>query len=574
MRFFSKEDLRVDMLAPCAIMDGIHQIATQYLVSKYLSELSFKRSEPAIYADSPQKIHPQKNINGFSIITPYFKHRDFFRACSSSVAAAAAELAKHASELRVEWIIVNNDPSISNVELRRLTSGWPNLDIKVMSGKDTTIVAALNSAIAASQYEWLLFLDCDDRLHCTALVVSLHYADRLGVRYISSNTVDIYGHGRPMRLRCHNGPADAEQQHAGMRAGHLKIIHKSLLMEAGPFPPETEGCQDFWLALNTGLRERIALVPEYLYEYRWHPRSVSTSKARRQYLRERNIVAREALSQEIGSALKVRASSLRSDGLAVIIRTTGSRMRLLGEAVDSVLMAGRGFFTPIVVVHGDEHIFHVVEAYLAHRKAVSPNIKVILCDRKQHRRGAPLNTGFSYAISKGFDAIGILDDDDILLPQALSAAETLRTLNVDIVYGKAIAGDRRRIETWSEPHQLLPFKQIVKANFIPTNAFFVSTKFLLEAGLTKPFPEDMHYLEDWFGFLAMCCEGAKAIASPYTIGLFGLDSDGNSEHRKEPEEFDRCSMLIRDFIDFHMSEQKRRASTGFQGFVDLARLTS
>src|SRR5262249_1105518 len=148
----------------------------------------------------------------------------------------------------------------------------------------------LNRAIGLSRHPWILFLDCDDWIQPEALTRLEYWIRRYPrVRYISSGMIDADEEGAVLRYRRPTPSPPALLSH-GMIAGPLKCIRRDALEESGPLDPNFDGCQDYDFALKMSFIEPLLTIPEYLYGYRWHPRTQSVAAATRQASTTREIV--------------------------------------------------------------------------------------------------------------------------------------------------------------------------------------------------------------------------------------------------------------------------------------------
>lgn len=493
-------------------------------------------------AGAPPCAEPPPARFAVSIVTPYFRHMAFFRACARAVAAVMVH-ERERGAAAVEWVVVNDDPDASAEELRLQIPLSVAHGVTILSdGQNRGIATRLNEAWRAARNPWIVFLDCDDRLRPDALQALAHYAERFpAARYISSAMTDIDEHGRMLRQRIRGGTA-ADLVDRGMVAGHLMAVRQDLLVQRGGLRSEYSGCQDFDLALRAALNERILLVPDLLYEYRWHKASQSVSAQHRQARIAARVLRRacsDAIEHSAAPAHLLSELPRRSQRGLVAIRTTGRRLALLAETVDSVL-AQRQTLEPCVVVHADAATFAAVRAFLTARE---PSTLVLHAERPWRSRGYPINVAMDHLLENQ-DKYGffcILDDDDIYYPgfgAAMSAAMTAG--RADVVY--CLTHEREGNEVRPSRHLPLPSVCLAIVNFIPTNAIAVATDFLATRAVRVR--EDMHYLEDWDFLLTLLEQGARFSPLREVLSEYRILGDGNRESKLDPERFAVCQRRV------------------------------
>jgi len=480
----------------------------------------------------------------FTIVTPYYRHLDHFRACALSVSFAIRPCDD------AEWIIINDDPSTS---VDRLWDCIPD-ELKsrcrlISDGNNKGISARLNEAASSAHNDWLAFLDCDDELDPDAFEIAYHYLDQFPhCRYLSTAMTDINENGTFLRNRRRETDPSLSFN-IGMTAGHLVIINKSFFNELGGFNDRFSGCQDFDLLLRAMEVEPILRVPDHAYRYRWHNASQSVgSLAQQTVIADR--VRRSALLRFTGKtygedpkypSLRPCKSTKSLQGLC-LVRTQGKRGDTLVDTLASIAMQSPPI-TPCVIVHGDEQALHATTSIV---KQKSPLETVILhAPAMEKRRGYPLNIGIAYAIDnlQTYNYICFCDDDDIIYPTfSNSVAEAFSKNACHIVFG----GSNKRETDGMLQHAYspLPLPTLLASNFITTNSIAISTPFLAHTRAT--FPEDMHYLEDYLFLLDLLSHHPIATPIHDPVSEFALGSDGNTVERKNPTEFSRCLNIVRN----------------------------
>ena len=484
----------------------------------------------------------------YSVVTSYFKHVEFFRLCAISVAALIDNDFRQTGENRIEWVVVNDDPSMDEPRLRSLLPASISDAVRIISdcqdGKNKGVVAPLNEAIRVATNQWLLFLDCDDRIAQDATIVLDHYIQKFEYcRYISSGIVDIDENDRHIRWRRHDNRA-ADMIEVGMVAGHLKAIRRDLFDEIGVFNTDYPGCQDFDLALRTSLIERILLIPEYLYFYRWHTQSQSVDRIE-QLFRVFNAIRKIQLSKfvdrtwpRMAPAPSPKSPKQPQRGLC-LIRTQGRRLNLLAEAIQSIADQALPI-VPCVIVHGDERSYQLVARWAAGLKQ-----ETILLNAPEpaRRRGYPLNVGLDYLRKHAdeFDFMCILDDDDIFYPTfSERLTNALAFSGCDVAYG--LASQRTPWQPPQRCHLPMPTPCLAVANFIPINSYIVRTDLIVANELR--FRQDIDYLEDWDFLLSLLEAGARFKFVPETVSEFRVIGDGNVEQRNDPKHFEECQKKL------------------------------
>ncbi|MFZ4116169.1 MAG: glycosyltransferase [Chthoniobacterales bacterium] len=214
----------------------------------------------------------------FTILICFHHHLDYFKNCLDSIKDACS----HNPTIYVEILIINDDPSISSALLMSQASALLQEKITLHSHeKNLGICRSANQAIECAKGEWILHLDCDDRLTSDVFsILERRIQEYPHVRYISSRAVDIDGEGNVLSWRLRSeSPEDLINNNV---ASHLKIIRKDLHRDLGLFNPIFEGCQDYEFALRTAIHEPLCFIPDYLYQYRWHDKSQTVSHNKRQ----------------------------------------------------------------------------------------------------------------------------------------------------------------------------------------------------------------------------------------------------------------------------------------------------
>lgn len=479
----------------------------------------------------------------FSIITPFFKHKDFFCKCAESVNALFQFQVHSNAEKIPEWIIVNDDPRFSEKDLFALIPAELHPHVRILSnGRNVGISAALNKGIRSAKNPWVMLLDCDDMIEPHAIsVLTKAIKTNPGIRYFSSEMIDIDESGVELRRRKrHSSPINIFE--AGMTVGHLVTFSVEMFEDYGGFNEHFSGVQDYDLALRVSAKEKLGHIPDHLYRYRWHGNSVSVSARQRQtrltykvrsdfFRNEFNIERKPAVSKNLQREIPTALC---------IIRTQGKRMELLISAIESV-RAQSIAMTPCIVVHGDVETRDFVERNLpdAIKNGLGGSLVVISATEPGKRRGYPCNVGLQYLKEHAseYDFLCFLDDDDHLLPQFGSQlATTVKMSNADFAYGMTNA-----LPPVGDPfiqHNLLPAVTLFVGNFLPINSYLLKTEIVVNFDLK--FNENVDYLEDWDFLMQVMACGAKGVPLFEVVSEYRLIGDGNTNNKKDQKHFNEC----------------------------------
>jgi SAM-dependent methyltransferase len=513
-------------------LSPVNKLAPLNLIRKTLAE-----------AQPNDNIRASEASATYTIITPFYEHLTLFSRCAESVRMLLQAANVTDGNRRVEWIVMNDDPRVDPAEIWTAVPEEIRDFVSVISdGTNMGISARQNQGIEEAHNEWILFLDCDDRIEADAISVLDHYIRQFPrCRFISSSIIDIDEEDAVIRhrIRWWGGSGLYEQ---GMNAGHLACIRRDLFESIGKFDVRFSGCQDYDLALRTAIREPILFVPEHLYSYRWHSRTQSVSQFKRQ-ARICEAVKRAFLQHFMDSHLPVDQSAVtpfpgNPEGLC-LIRTQGRRLDLLEETVKSVLDQTIAV-TPCIIVHGDETTFGIVRTWAKRFRETVMMLHAGLPDR---RRGYPLNVGLDFVETNAhkFAFFSILDDDDIYYPYfAERLTRALSISHADVAY--CTTNSRIPGKQATAMHPPLPTACLVAGNFIPINAYIVRTDILVRNRVRLR--EDIDYLEDWDFLLSLLQANARFALLNETLAEFRLIGDGNVTTKKNPEHFEHCRKIV------------------------------
>ena len=549
-----------------ASLDQVYSKETALIVTRYF---------PPGFADPPVPLHMQlgsaelaraycarnrrKRANGdhilskgsgpnFSIVTPFYAHLEYFKSCAGSVEAVR----KHEGVL-FEWIVVNDDPAVTNDSLLNSIPLALRARCRVVGGESNEgISRALDRGIRESRYDWIVLLDCDDMLEPQALQsANTAIREYPTCRYFSSLMSDIDEHGTVLRRRQDEGDI-LDLFGSGMVAGHMVMFERSLFDEIGGFDARFSGVQDYDFALRVQATDEIVRIPEHLYCYRWHQGTQSVVRMLQQTHKAN--AARVAFLRE---GVKLRSNKIdlsplsRNPEIFCVIRTQGNRMDLLSRAISSV-RDQRYPVTPCIVVHADDEVFEFVQRHLRsdlELGATNRAAVVLHAPRTDLRRGYPCNVALDYlkAHRSNYDLLCFLDDDDHLLP---NFAE--RLTDMLLLRGSAMAyGMANALPKMGQPfvqHELRPWLSIVDSNFIVFNSFLVRLDAVLDAGIT--FETGMHYLEDHHFLLQMAGAGIRAEPLMEVITEYRLLGDGNAAIKRDITHFEECHRIVKGLAEY------------------------
>jgi glycosyltransferase involved in cell wall biosynthesis len=177
------------------------------------------------YIRTQQSVHPpatESDSITFTILIGFHTHLDFFKDCINSVAAAASKT----PGVFLELLIVNDDPTITTASLESIVATTELQSMIRTNHANLGICRSINESLPHVKGEWILYLDCDDRLSSEAIV---KLQDRIrshpGIRFISSRAVDLDESGLPLAYRLRDeSPVDLIDNNY---ASHLKAIRKT-----------------------------------------------------------------------------------------------------------------------------------------------------------------------------------------------------------------------------------------------------------------------------------------------------------------------------------------------------------
>ncbi|MGH2988389.1 MAG: glycosyltransferase family 2 protein, partial [Solirubrobacterales bacterium] len=177
------------------------------------------------------------------------------------------------------WELCIADDGSRRAGVREMLSAYASADPRIeveLLDENSGISAASNRALAACDGEFVAFLDHDDVLAPDALaeVARAIAADpSLDVIYSDQDKLDRRGE----RVAPFRKPDWSPVYALGaMYVGHLLVVRRTLVLEAGGFDPAFDTIQDFELLLRVSERtERVHHLPRVLYHWRAVPGSIA-----------------------------------------------------------------------------------------------------------------------------------------------------------------------------------------------------------------------------------------------------------------------------------------------------------
>jgi glycosyltransferase involved in cell wall biosynthesis len=190
---------------------------------------------------------------------------------------------------------------------------------------------ALNTGHAAAQGEYLMWTSDDNRLLPAAIEKMAKFLDRnLGVGLVYADCVIIDQEGRYVR----DYPAEPASTLAYTNAlGPCFLYRRAVYQTVGAYDTELFLAEDYDYWLRVYRQFDVALLPETLYEYRWHGQSLS------------NTAARSALSATVERTLRrnlpylTRSSPEERARGWIVCAAAAARRRVPGEAANALIRA-------------------------------------------------------------------------------------------------------------------------------------------------------------------------------------------------------------------------------------------
>ncbi len=176
------------------------------------------------------------------------------------------------------WIIDNGSTDGTGERMDSWTSQWPLLHVHYMFLSQAGLINALNTGLKLVTGDYVFLTDSDDFWDPKKLRVQLGaLLSNPGKRIAHTDLRMVSADGR-----CVINPSLHASSFHGIVSTRLEdVLHRTnvwagtvlmartCLGDIVPFP-ESLGSQDAWIALCGALEESLMVVPEVLYNYRYH----------------------------------------------------------------------------------------------------------------------------------------------------------------------------------------------------------------------------------------------------------------------------------------------------------------
>ena len=150
-----------------------------------------------------------------------------------------------------------------------------------------------NAAILMASGDYIGLFDHDDWLHPAALYEVRKAIRNLRADYVYTDEAVFLSPDRSNLLLVHLKPDFApDNLRANNYICHFSVFRKALLEEVGMFDPACDGSQDHDMILRlTAKAKRVAHIPEVLYYWRAHAKSVAGNAEAKPYVTEAGVRA-------------------------------------------------------------------------------------------------------------------------------------------------------------------------------------------------------------------------------------------------------------------------------------------
>jgi glycosyltransferase involved in cell wall biosynthesis/GT2 family glycosyltransferase len=304
---------------------------------------------------------PVSDINAdlcVSIVVPCYNHGHYVGLCFESLRSQTYP--------NVEIIVVD-DASTDPLTHRALDEldRAPNARI-IRNRSNQGIVATSNEGIIQSRGDWIAFVDCDDFLEVDAIEkVVAFIKNNPGCSFVFTDRVLIGPGGEMLQHLRYCGVASWLEEggdHArnllrAMVASHLKVVRRDAFLRIGLLRRESEGCQDYDMALRLADQGGLAYLSEAVYNYRWHEKSVTLSKQTRQqatFNRLQRAAFERRTAKAWGNYGNLRRHSSEAKSLLVVIGSySRDAARVMLDLVE--VLSARGWSITVALLRHSEH---------------------------------------------------------------------------------------------------------------------------------------------------------------------------------------------------------------------------
>lgn len=144
------------------------------------------------------------------------------------------------------------------------------------------VSAARNRGVAAARYDWIAFLDSDDRWKSEKLKKQVHFHLHHPEILISQTDEEWYRYGRWVNKKKYHRLAEGDGFKDSLELCCISpssvLLHRTVLKECGVFDERFPVCEDYELWLRVAARYQIGLISEKLIEkYGGHSDQLSRS---------------------------------------------------------------------------------------------------------------------------------------------------------------------------------------------------------------------------------------------------------------------------------------------------------
>lgn len=352
------------------------------------------------------------------------------------------------------------------------------------------LTKSLNKAIALSTGDYIARQDADDRSMPSRIETQLRYIEaNANVCAVGCYTHIINAKGS------HCGSVARSFSHAEVRhflKGDTALTHGSMLMRRGAllgvgmYDEDIIKAQDYDLQLRLSEIGDIAILPEYLYEWRNHRESISS-----QYLAQQRHFVKLAKDKARARYIERMRPVLSKDNSGkpdfTVIMANYNNAQYIGEAISSVLKQVHENWELVICDDAStDTSLSVIEPFLT-------DSRIRLITNEQNR-------GYIYALNRlvnesRAEAIGILDSDDTLTFDAIAKMVSVHTLHpaVSFVYSQHLVCDHTlRAVNLGHCRALAEGETTLRSNCVGAFRTFKKRSSLASAG----FDPSMRHAED------------------------------------------------------------------------------
>lgn len=210
------------------------------------------------------------------------------------------------------------------------------------------LAAARNTGLAATNAEFICFLDADDRLLPEAMEVGIRHLEhqtQTAMAYGAYRTID--NAGRPTSAKIQN-PTSRDAYLQFVRRGNFIGMHATVvyrrqcLIDAGGFDEKFRACEDYELFLRITKSAKISSHNELVAEYRRHSQNMSLDYPMMLSAALRALDAQNETRPEVQMSIaegkrfwkNYYAAELAKDGLGRMFVRPSMAMRLIGQSIN------------------------------------------------------------------------------------------------------------------------------------------------------------------------------------------------------------------------------------------------